>query len=159
MAAEETAASAATSAPAATAATTVATAVDAVAAVATSELEAALGELNLSEDADAQMNEDTNDLLPDLDENDEDGPGFSYVHLPRNGHEVIPFPSYTTRPILETRHTLHSTQVQEGLFGVVAAMAVRNETTRRGSTHRHSMVTGNLARLPARSGSIMDELD
>ena len=71
---------------------------DAVAAVATSELEAALGELNLSEDADAQMNEDTNDLLPDLDENDEHGPGFSYVHLPRNGHEVIPFPSYTTRP-------------------------------------------------------------
>jgi hypothetical protein len=71
--------------------------VDAVAAVATSELEAALGELNLSEDADAQMNEDTNDLLPDLDENDEDGPGFSYMHLPRNGHEVIPFPSYTTR--------------------------------------------------------------
>ena len=83
MAAEETAAaaataaSAATSAPAATAATTVATAVDAVAAVATSELEVALGELNLSEDADAQMNENTNDLLPDLDENDEDGPGFS----------------------------------------------------------------------------------
>ena len=83
---------------------------DAVAAVATSELEAALGELNLSEDADAQMNEDTNDLLPDLDENDEDGPGISYVHPPRirqlnrnewfdNGHEVIPFPSYTTDPL------------------------------------------------------------
>ena len=48
MTAEETAASAATSAPAATAATTVATAVDAVAAVATSELEVALGGLNLS---------------------------------------------------------------------------------------------------------------
>ena len=108
MAAEETAAavataaSAATSAPAATAATTVATVATAMAAVATSELEADLGGLNLSaaefevesaesglgEDADAQMNEDTNDLLPGLDDNDEDG----------TGREVIPFPSYTTRP-------------------------------------------------------------
>ena len=65
------------------------------------------------------MNEDTNYLLPGLDDNDEDGPGISYVHPPRirqlnrnewfdNGHEVIPFPSYTTH-YLETRHTLHST--------------------------------------------------
>ena len=124
------------------------------------------------------MNEDTNYLLPGLDDNDEDGPGISYVHPPRirqlnrnewfdNGHEVIPFPSYTTH-YLETRHTLHSTQVQEGLpCGVVAAMVVLNETNRRGSAHRHSMVLGrnamfmNLARPPAqaRSGSIMDELD
>ena len=75
------------------------------------------------------MNEDTNDLLPGLDDNDEDG----------TGREVIPFPSYTTAH-LETRHNLYSTQVQAGLFGVVAAMAVRNETNRRGSTHRHSVI-------------------
>ena len=60
-------------------------------------------------------------------------------------------------------------QVQEGLScGVVAATVVLNETNRRGSAHRHSMVLGrnamftvDLARPPAqaRSGSIMDELD
>ena len=115
------------------------------------------------------MNEDTNDLLPGLDDNDEDGPGISYVHPPcirqlnrnewfDNGHEVIPFPSYTTH-CLETRHTLHSTQVPEGLsYGDLAAMVVikTNRTMVMGRPVYH-----NLARPPAqaRSGSIMDELD